>query len=181
METEILNIEYLIEYVNANPLLEGKPPYSIFDKPFSHEKSGMYFELLKFLKFENYTKKGIAELKEILLFDKSLEQAKIKQWTQNYYDFFDEHLFLFGIDYLETVNKHKDGIYLGIVNEFVDKSPFLSIIKFWECMWILYNGEYHLDIEKRSPPDPVDSYYYRAPDPNEPKDLEKVLNYLALS
>lgn len=50
------------------------------------------------------------------------------------------------------------------VDDYVDKVRFQSIIKFWKCMWLLYFKQYHLDKEKRCPPEPVRSYYYKKPD-----------------
>lgn len=171
----------LKEYLTTNPLPKEKPFYPVIFQAPIQKKSEIYQELLNYLKFHDYTNKAIEELKEILRFDKSLEQTKVKQWVQNHLDFFNENLFPFGIDYLDSVDNDNENIYLQRVNEYVDKVPFLSIIKFWECMWLLYFDQYHLDIEKRSPPDPVGSYYYKAPDPTEPKDVDKVLNYLELA
>jgi len=181
MKKTILNIECLEEYILFNPLPKDKPFYPLINKPPTQEKSEVYLDILYFLKFSDYTNKAIEELKEILRFDKSLEQTKVKQWTQNYLDFFDENLFLFGIDYFDSVNNDNENIYLHRLDEYLDKMPFLSIIKFWECMWLLYFEQYHLDIEKRIPPDRVGSYYYTTPDPSAPKDIEKILNYLDLT
>ena len=178
---KLLEIQHLQNFVEANPLPSIKPYYPILNKPFNQEKSEVYQQLLKNLTFSDYTKAAIEELKEILNFDKSLEQTKVKVWTKINLDFFNENLFLFGIDYFDGMNNDNENIYLHRLNEYVDKMPFLSILKFWECMWLLYFGEYHLDVEKRSPPDPVGSYYYTTPDPGEPTDIEKILNYLELA
>lgn len=181
MEKLLLNIECLKKYISSNPLPKDKPFFPIINKPLNQVKSEVYQQLLDNLTFSDYSKSAIEELKGILNFDKSLEQTKIKEWTNNNLDIFNENLFQFGIDYFDTVNNDNENIYLHRLDEYVDKTPFLSILKFWECMWLLYFGEYHLDVEKRSPPDPVGSYYYTTPDPNEPKDIEKILNYLELA
>lgn len=181
MEKTILNIERLKKYVSTNPLPKEKPFFTIINKPLNQIKAEVYQKLLDNLTFSDYTNAAIEELKEIINFDKSLEQTKVKEWTNNNLDFFNKNLFLFGIDYFDVVDNDNENIYLPRLDEYVDKMPFLSIIQFWECMWLLYFEQYHLDIKKRSPPDPVGSYYYATPDPNEPKDIEKILNYLELA
>ena len=181
MLVNILGIEFLKEYVLSNPLPKEKSFYTEINKSPHQVKSEVYQELLDYLKFSDYTSKEIEQLKEVLHFDKSLEQIQVKQWTQNNLDFFNENLFHFGIDYLDSVSNDNDNIYLERVDEYLNKAPFLSIIKFWECMWLLYFEQYHLDIEKRSSPDQVGSYYYIVQEPEEPKDIEKILNYLGLA
>ena len=178
---ELLEIKHLQNFVEANPLPSFKPHYPILNKPLNQEKTEVYQQILSYLTFHDYTSTEIEELKEILNFNTSLEQTKIKEWTQKNLNFFNENLFLFGIDYFDVVDNNNENIYLHRLDEYVDKMPFLSIIQFWDCMWLLYFGQYHLDIKKRSPPDPVGSYYYTIPDPNEPKDIEKILNYLELA
>lgn len=181
MKKTILNIDCLKKYVLSNPLPSEKSFFPTIDNPLNQLKAEIYQQLLDNLTFSDYTNAKIEELKEIINFDKSLEQAKIKEWTNNNLNFFNENLFLFGIDYFDVEDNNNENIYLPRLDEYVDKMPFLSIIQFWECMWLLYFGQYHLDIEKRNPPDPVGSYYHTIPDPNEPKDIEKILNYLGLA
>lgn len=179
MGKTFLKIEYLKEYVSSNPLPKDRLLFPISNKPINQVKSEVYQEILDNLTFYDYTKAAIEELKEILSFDKSLDQAKVREWTNINLGFFSENLFLFGIDHLDTAKD--ENIYLPRLDEYVDKIPFIPIIQFWECMWLLHFGQYHLDIEKRSPPDPIGSYYYSIPDPNEPKDIEKILNYLGVA
>lgn len=181
MQKNILNIEFLEKFVSTNPLTNEKPFFPIIDRPLNQIKSEVYQQLLDILTFSDFAKAEIEELKKIIKLDKSLEQYKVKAWTNNNLDFFHKNLFFFGIDYFDVDNNNKENIYLPSLGEYVDKIPFLSIIQFWECMWLLYFGQYYLDIEKRSPPDPVGSYYYTIPDPNEPKDIEKILSYLELA
>lgn len=174
----ILEIKHLENFIEANPLTSIKSNFPILNKSLSQKKAEAYKELLSYLTFSDYTHAAVVELSEILEFNTSLEQTKVKQWTQKYLNFFNENLLLFGIDYLDTENKENKNIYLSRIGEYVDKEPFQPIIKFWECMWLLYFGQYHLDKEQRSPPDPIGSYYYAEPDLNEPSDFEKLLIYL---
>ncbi len=181
MKKNILNIDILKKYISANPLPEEKPIFPELNKPLNQVKAEVYQQLLDNLIFSDYTNAAIEELKGILNFDKSLEQKKVKKWTNKNLDFFLENVFLFGINYCDVELNECENIFLRRVDEYVDKMPFISIIQFWECMSILYFEQYHLDKDKKSPPDPVGSYYYTPPDPNEPTDIEKILNYLKLS
>lgn len=181
MKKNILNIESLKKYVAANPLPKEKPFFPLLHSPLNQVKAEVYQQLLDSLTFIDYTNAAIEELKGILNFDKSLEQKKVKEWTNNNLDFFLENVFLFGIDYCDVEWNKNENIFLRRVDEYVDKTPFISIIQFWDCMSILYFEQYHLDKDKKSPPEPVGGYYYTPPDPNEPTNIEKILNYLKLS
>ncbi|MCA0381549.1 MAG: hypothetical protein LCH58_05270 [Bacteroidetes bacterium] len=180
MKKPILNVEYLIQFVSSNSLPNSQQLLPDDIQLSNQEKSKIYQELLDNLAFSDYSQRAIEELKAILRVNKSLEQSSVKKWIKKHIDFFDENLCLFGIDYLDPENHDYENIRLPALNEYVDKTPFLPIIHFWECMLLLYSKHYHLDLEAR-PVDEVNSYYFTAPYPGESKDIEKILNYISLT
>ena len=176
----VLDIEYLVNYVSSNSLPNRHQILLEANQLSNQEKSRIYQELLDNLVYCDYSKRAIEELKSILHVNKSLEQTSVKEWIKKHIDFFDENLCLFGVDYLDAERDDHENIRLPGLNQYVDKMPFLPIIQFWECMLLLSSKHYHLELEDR-PIDAVNSYYYRAPNPEEPKDIEKILNYISLT
>ena len=170
---KLLTINDLENYVKENPLLIG---VTCFPKPVNQDKTKIYLELLNYLNYKTYTENSLKELKEILRSDEFIEQFEIKQWILKNLEIFNETFFSFGLSYLEY-NVKDDNLYLIGLNEYVDKSQFLSIIQYWESMWLLYFGEYHIDKDKRSLPDKPDTYNT---EPTEPSDYEKILTFLNL-
>mgnify|MGYP001545679462 FL=1 len=117
-------------------------------------------------------------MKKILNKNSSLEQEDIKKWILRHLEIFNKNLFCFGIDYLDSGNDLEGNLHLPSIDEYVDKTKFIFIINFWECMWLLYFEGYHIKREKRSVPDSVGSYYHTPPNQNEATNIEKVWKYL---
>ena len=71
-------------------------------------------------------------------------------------------------------------LYLKRIDEWVHPVEFLEMMQYWECMWLLTGAYYELPLSKR-PVENVNSYYYNAPDPSDPSDLEKICKFLGIN
>lgn len=168
------NVKALQEYVLANPLLNLNS-ILFFEKNQNQEIAIAYDTLLNYLQFENYLKQENTKLKKILLLHNSLEQPLIKEWINSNIEFFNKNVFNFGIDYLDENNV----LRIPVLEEKIDTKDFAETIAFWECMWLLYFGEFHKDKIHRSPRDKVGSYYYSEPDKT--SDIDKLKNFLNIT
>ncbi|HSC55272.1 MAG TPA: hypothetical protein VLC98_16690 [Phnomibacter sp.] len=177
---KILEVTYLQNFIEENPLPSVKSESPVLHKPLNQKKSEIYQELLDFLYLDDYGKNAVNDLKHILVANKCLEQADVREWTLKHLEIFEINLIDFGIKYLDSGNDKDGNLHLPSLNEYVCRTSFLSIIKFWKCMWLLYFGEYHLDKENRTPPDPIESYYSSVPDSVAPNANEIILRYLEI-
>lgn len=135
--------------------------------------------MLNFLQFQDHTENALVEVKTIMSEVDGLNHSLVRQWTSKHKEIFESDLMHFSLKYLDSSLPDIDGnLYIPIIQKVIEKEPFLSLIIFSDCMWVLYFGEYYLAKEDRQPPDPIGSYYSKELDPNEPSDFEKILSYL---
>lgn len=173
---KILKIEDLQDFIEKNPLVSNVDPLAY--KTEQQRQASFYFDLLENLSHHPYCAAAITELKSILKNNFTLDQKAVADWIYNHYPYFDEHLVLFGVDYLENESATDGNLDLRD-GTCLEKDPFLPIIQFWNCMWLLYYSEYNKAFEERTEPDPND-YYYVAPDPNRLSDIDTIKSYLEL-
>jgi hypothetical protein len=132
---------------------------------------------MDYYSFKPNTESAVNEIKEILEIHDNLENESIRKWILKHHSLFEDKLFSFGLDYLNSGDDQDNNLHLTSLDIYVDKTAFLSIFQFWELQWLLFFGEFHLLTENRTVPDPKD-YYYLPPDPNELLALDKVKKIL---
>jgi len=173
---KILKIKDLEDFIEKHPLVSDVDPLAY--KTEQQRDARFYFNTLENLAHHPYCAAAIAELKSILKNNLTLEQTAVADWISNHYPYFNEHLVLFGIDYLENETATNGNLDLRD-GTCLEKEPFLPIIQFWNCMWLLYFSDYNKAMDESTKTDP-DDYYYAAPDPNRLSDLDAVKSYLQL-
>ena len=128
---KLLEIKYLQNFIEANPLPATKPYFPDINNPLNQEKSKAYQELLDFLNFKDYTENALKELKQNLNETHCLENSNIRNWTLKHLEIFKSNILSFGLIYLDSGDDIGGNLHLPYLHEYVDKTPFLSIIKFW--------------------------------------------------
>jgi hypothetical protein len=164
---------YIESYISTKPAFE----ISILNESSDDKKYTIFKKLMEYFIFKQDTEIAVSEIKLIIQNYNNLENERIKGWILEYHSLFENELFGFGIDYLDSGDDPDDNLHLTSIDIYVDKTHFMPIIQFWQLQWLLYYKEYHVLMEKRTTHD-TKSYYINSQDKNEHSDLEKVKEIL---
>ena len=141
--------------------------------------------LQQLLTYQSYRTKAVdsvEKFRRIINSTNCLDNEAVRKWVDGNIPFFKEHLFSFGYTYTDEDGKLDKDFHFPDYGIYINRAPYVPIIQYWLLMKNLYFGEYYKKNEDRSPIEAADpkDYYYVAPDPNAPNDLEIVRNILAL-
>ena len=168
------------QYVEENrELLEF---YRDHLNPHAEKQKFNYFnELLVYYSFVAPAKLLVNEFSTIFEQENDLDCEPVRRWVVENTRFFKTNLFMFGVSYLDKNGLLEQNFYNSSYDFYVDFSEFIPIIQYWQLMWNLHFGQYHLVKQERkfTEPNPKD-YYYVEPDPNAPSDIEVVKTILRM-
>ena len=178
----ILSLAQIGQFIESNPHLEDRSEFPKLNRSADERKYSEFIKLMQYCRFDKDVKILNQELKDILLLNNDLNHPSITEWCNKTRSFFNENLFGFGLEYLDSGNVNKGEIPI-LADVFIDLSELSEIVKFWQLQWILYFSDYHIpehDREDPTPPDPND-YYYSPPDPNAPSELDEIKRILCIT
>lgn len=179
MKEALVSLEQIKKYLVSYKPIENISGFPILNKSRELKTYIAFKELMEYYQFKTECEIAVNEIKQIVEIQNNLENDSIKKWVIKYHSLFENSLNGFGLEYLDSGNDNDPYLHLASLDIYVDKTPFIPLIQFWELQWLLYFGEYYLPKENRTIPDPKD-YYYTPPNPNDPTDLSIVKINLCL-
>jgi hypothetical protein len=178
MKKTLVSLEQIKLYIESYPSKEvDTSAFPALNQSHGYRKYVHFKKLMDYYLFKPNTESAVNEIKEILKIHIDLENDSIRKWILKHHSLFEDKLFSFRLEYLDSGDDEDNNLHLTSLDIYVDKTAFQSIIQFWELQWLLFFGGYHLLTKNRTVPDPKD-YYYVPPDPNEPLPLDQVKNIL---
>lgn len=104
---------------------------------YAQRKFLLFDELMQYLGLRDYVLSEVERLKCILEGPNEKKQIQIETWFASNRLFFSQKLIGFGLAYLDSGSDENGSLHLPSIGEYVDKEPFLPLIQYWECMWLL--------------------------------------------
>lgn len=138
-------------------------------------------ELYGYYSFVTPCKKAVSELTSIIKRVNDLDNEEVRIWVEENILFYKQNLFAFGTSFTDENGEHELNFYLPQYHLYVERKEFVPVIQCWYLMKNLYYGQYHLVKEKRKfeEPNPQD-YYYVAPNPSVPSNIDVVKQILEI-
>ena len=176
--TVYYTIADLIEYINKIESTIGFDDNILNPNP-ERLKLNRLKDIYGYYIFQKPCTKANEEFISILERVNDLNSEEIRVWVQDNVTFFEQNLLLFGYTYGDANGEHKLNFYLPEFQLYIEREEFVPIIQYWYLMTNLYFSQYHLIESERKieEPNPLD-YYYVAPDPNRPSDLDIIKQIL---
>lgn len=177
----VYSIDDVMEYIDETEIRTDFNDDILNPDPEKHKLRTLK-ELYKIYKLSVPCNFAVKQLDCIIVEGNDLDSTSVRRWVDEFYPFFKSELSLFCYLYQDEDGSHDKDFFLRDFNLFIQRKPFIPIIKFWYLMDNLYWGQYHLpkDDRKFTPPNPND-YYYRESDPNAPEDIEVIKQIIQLT
>lgn len=147
----------------------------------NHPEYSKYFQLKELYHFYSFCipcNKAVDEFKGILEEVNDLNCDEIKVWVEKNQPFFTKYIYGFGILFTDINHQLKSDFYFPSYNLYVEREPFIPIIRYWLVMWNLIADQYHLPISERVFLNTQHQDYYLAKDLNTKTSLELIYKIL---
>jgi hypothetical protein len=108
----------------------------------NHPEYAKYFQLKELYNFYSFCtpcKIAVDEFEGIFKEVNDLNNAAIKEWVNKNLPFFTEFIYGLGILYTDINHELKSDFYFSSYELFVEREPFIPVIKYRDLMWSLTN------------------------------------------